>query len=270
MKSVLKITSLISVKWCAFIAFRIFTTPFRKGSPYKPPIFEKAEEINLQVNGVNIIGYRWNPNSSKKILIAHGFESRSFNFYRYIDILVEKGFCVYAMDAKAHGNSDGKTIVLPEYIAMFRKIEKNYGVFDAYICHSFGGIAVSLYEEEFNHQSSKLILIAPATETATAIKMFCSFFNLSDKVMFAMHDLIEHRSGKKIGHYSIKRIAKKITNPIYWIHDEDDDITPLSDVNELIIDEPDHIKFHITQGLGHRKIYKDPEIVKKVIDFIEF
>jgi pimeloyl-ACP methyl ester carboxylesterase len=184
--------------------------------------------------------------------------------------LVEKGFCVYAMDAKAHGNSEGKTIVLPEYIAMFRELEKKYGVFDGYICHSFGGIAVCLYEEEFNHRLSKLILIAPATETGTAIKMFCAFFNLPNKVMFAMHDLIEQRSGKKIGHYSIKRIAKKINNPIYWIHDEDDDITPLSDVSELIIDKPHHIKFHITKGLGHRKIYKDPEIVKKVIEFIEF
>jgi pimeloyl-ACP methyl ester carboxylesterase len=269
-RSVLKITSLISVKWCASIAFRIFTTPFRKGSSYKPPVFEKAEEINLQVNGVKIIGYRWNPNSSKKILIVHGFESRSFNFYRYIDILVEKGFSVYAMDAKAHGNSEGKTIILPEYTAMFRELEKKYGVFDGYICHSFGGIAVCLYEEEFNHPSSKLILIAPATETATAIKMFCTFFNLSDKVMFAMHDLIEQRSGNKIDHYSIKRIVKKINNPIYWIHDEGDDITPLSDVNEIISNKPDHIRFYITKGLGHRKIYKDPETLKRVIDFIEF
>ena len=269
-RSVLKITSIISTKWSASIAFNIFTTPFRKGSAYKPPIFEKAEKINLQIDGVDLVGYRWNPNANKKLLIAHGFESRSFNFYRYIEILVEKGFCVYAMDAKAHGDSEGKTIILPEYISMFRQLEIKYGVFDGYICHSFGGIAVCLYEEKFNHPSSKLILIAPATETATAIKLFCTFFKLSDKVMFAMHNLIEERSGNKIDHYSIKRIVKKINNPICWIHDKDDDITPLNDLTEIINDKPQHITFHITQGLGHRKIYKDPETIKKVIDFIEF
>jgi len=269
-RSALKATSLISAKWCASIAFRIFTTPIRKGSSYQPPIFEKAEKINIPVNGVNITGYRWNSNSNKKILIAHGFESRSFNFYRYIETLVKQGFGVYAMDAKANGLSEGKTIILPEYTAMFRELEKKFGVFDGYICHSFGGIAVCLYEEEFNHPSSKLVLIAPATETGTAIKMFCKFFNLPDKIVIAMEDFVELKSGKKIDHFSIKRIVKRINNPILWIHDSDDDITPLKDVEEIIIEKPSNIIFHITKGLGHRKIYKEPEIVEKVVEFLEF
>jgi len=268
-RSILQITSLFSTKWCASIAFKIFITPIRKGSTFKPAIFENAEQLNVYVNGIKTTGYRWNIDSNKKILIAHGFESRSYNFYRYIEILVGKGIGVYAMDAKAHGNSEGKTITLPEYVSMFRELEKKYGVFDGYICHSFGGIAISLYEEEFNHPSTKLVLIAPATETATAIGMFCKFFNLSNKVKIAIHDFIEKRSGKKIEHYSIPRISRKIKNSILWIHDRDDDITPIRDVEGLINEKPSNIEFHITSGLGHRKIYKDPEIIKKVVQFLE-
>lgn len=269
-KSMLKFSSFFSTKWCAFISFRIFTTPFRKGSSFRPAIFEKAEQLNIPVDGININGYRWNIESNKRILIAHGFESRSFNFYRYIENLVEKGIGVYAMDAKAHGDSEGKTITLPEYVSMFKEIEKKYGVFDGYICHSFGGIAVSLYEEEFNHPSSKLVLIAPATETATAIGMFCKYFGLSNKVKFAIYDFIEKRGGKKIEHYSINRITRKITNSILWIHDRDDDITPIMDVEDLMNEKPPNVDFLITSGLGHRKIYKDPEIIKKVVEFLEF
>jgi pimeloyl-ACP methyl ester carboxylesterase len=268
LRNTLKFMSLFSAKWCASYAFKIFTTPFRKGSSYKPPIFEKAEELTINVNGLNICGYRWNTYADKKILIAHGFESRSFNFYRYVEALVDKGYAVYAMDAKAHGNSEGSTIIIPEYISMFRELEKNYGPFDGYICHSFGGIAVCLYEEEKNHPNSKLVLIAPATETKSAIKLFCSFFRLSEKVRFAMHDYIEMKSGKKIDHYSIKRVVRKINNPILWIHDHDDDITPLKDVEELFVEKPQNIRFFLTNGLGHRKIYKDPKIIELAVDFI--
>ena len=100
--------------------------------------------------------------------------------------------------------------------------------------------------------------------------MFCKFFNLPDKIVIAMEDFIKLKSGKKIGHYSIKRIVKKISNPILWIHDNDDDITPLKDVEEIIIEKPSNIIFHVTKGLGHRKIYKEPEIVEKVVEFLEF
>jgi fermentation-respiration switch protein FrsA (DUF1100 family) len=59
-----------------------------------------------------------------------------------------------------------------------------------------------------------------------------------------------------------------LKNPVLWIHDKDDDITPLSDVSPLIDLAPDNIEFMITEGLGHRKIYKDNRVQKKVIDFL--
>lgn len=267
-KFLLKSVSIISTEICAAFAFRLFISPFRKPYPYKPPIFEKGEMISLHLNGFELKGFRWNIDAKKKILIAHGFESRAYNFHRYVDELVEKGYAVYAMDAKAHGDSEGKTITLPEYIAMFEQLEKRYGVFDGYISHSFGGIAVCLYEEQNNHPLSKLVLIAPATETQTAIRMFCKFFGLSDKIRLAMHDYIEKRSGKNINYYSIKRVMKKIKNEILWVHDVDDDITPIQDVQELIDENPKNIKFKITRGLGHRKIYKDPETLMNTVNFL--
>ena len=39
---------------------------------------------------------------------------------------------------------------------------------------------------------------------------------------------------------------------------------------EIIIEKPSNIIFHVTKGLGHRKIYKEPEIVEKVVEFLEF
>ena len=233
-----------------------------------PPIFHQATPIEIKVDGLAIHGYQWNPDANKKILILHGFESRAYNFDRYITPLLEKGFGVVAMDGKAHGKSEGKTTTAPEYAAMIKVLEERLGKFYGFISHSFGGIALCLYQEENNNPAAKMVLIAPATETQSAIDLFSHFFGLGPTIKASIHDYIKKKSGKDISHYSINRIAPKLTNPILWIHDKDDDITPISDLKPMLALSPANIEFMITEGLGHRKIYKDPAVIKRIIDFI--
>lgn len=227
-----------------------------------------ALEFDIKVDGLKIHGYRWNPDANKKILILHGFESRAYNFDRYVTPLLNKGYGVVAMDGKAHGKSEGKTTTAPEYAEMIRVLEEQLGKFNGYISHSFGGIALSLYQENHMNPEAKMVLIAPATETQSAIDLFSQFFGLSAKIKESIHAYIKQKSGKEISHFSINRIAPKLSNPILWIHDKDDDITPLSDMKPLMDKSPDNIEFMITEGLGHRKIYKDTAVMKRIIDFI--
>lgn len=264
----IKIISIISIKWAAKTSIGVFTTPRRKPRPFIPPIFHTAEQFNIEVNNFKINGYRWQKDAVKKILIVHGFESKAFNFDRYVSPLIAKGYGVFAMDAQAHGLSEGKTITLPEYMAMLIELEKQVGHFDGYVSHSFGGIAVCLFQESFNNPLAKLVLIAPATETSTAIKLFCNFLNLNETLRHAIHEYVFNKSGFSVEHFSIKRIAPNLTNPILWIHDEDDDITPISDVKPIIDSKQSNISFLITRGLGHRKIYKDSNVVNRVIEFL--
>ena len=258
-----------SKRKAAQMAFDIFCTPFRKPRPVAPPIFKKSTEFSIQVNGFKLIGHKWNENAKSKVLIVHGFESRAYTFDRYISPLMKKGYAVFAMDAKAHGQSEGKTITAPENADMIKVLEATVGKFDGFICHSFGGISVALHQEKNNNPNARLVLIAPATETSTALQKFCDFFRLGDAIREEMDNIIFKASGVRSTHYSIKRIIPMINNPVLWIHDEDDDITPLADVVPLIDTNPHNVEFMITQGLGHRKIYKENKVQKKVIDFFE-
>jgi predicted alpha/beta-fold hydrolase len=83
-----------------------------------------------------------------------------------------------------------------------------------------------------------------------------------------INDYILKKSGKTTDYYSVKRAMLQIANPVLWIHDEDDDITPIEDIKPLLDKQPENIEFMITHGLGHRKIYKDNNVVKKVISFL--
>lgn len=251
------------------MAFKIFCTPYRKPSAYKPPVFEKSEEFDIQVNGERIHGYCWKTNVNGPIaLIVHGFESRAYNFDRYVTPLIKNGYQVYAMDAKAHGKSKGKTITVPEYVEMIHQLEKNIGSIEAFLAHSFGGLATAMFQDEYNNPSARLVLIAPATETTSALELFCRFFRLGKAVKDSIYRLILDKSGKEASYLSIKRVIPTISNPVLWIHDRDDDITPLSDVTPLLDANLPHVEFMITEGLGHRKIYKENAVVKRAIAFL--
>ncbi len=268
LRAKINLQAAISTQWAVQTAFKIFSTPYRKPRPIAPPIFEKSTDVHLKVNDLDIYGYCWHPERESKILIVHGFESRAYNFDRYIQPLIKAGFGVYAMDAKAHGKSQGKTITVPEYVDMLRTLEGEVGQFNGYMAHSFGGLAISLYQEEGGNEQARMVLIAPATETSSAIDLFAKFFRISQKVKSGINQFITDKSGKPPAYYSIKRAMQHIKNPVLWIHDEDDDITPLEDVKPLINIKLSNIEFMITSGLGHRRIYKDNNVMKKTIAFL--
>jgi hypothetical protein len=61
---------------------------------------------------------------------------------------------------------------------------------------------------------------------------------------------------------------KHIRARVLWVHDEDDDTTPISDVKKVMDEGFANIEFYITKGLGHRRIYRDNNVTKKIIGFL--
>lgn len=235
-----------------------------------PGIFASAESIQFKLNGLKVNGYRWNQGGLESILILHGFGSLSYNFHSYIGPLVAKGYQVMAFDAPAHGSSEGDTINAVQYCEMIEKVVELFGPIKGYLAHSFAGIALSLaIEKTIHNEKTHIVLIAPATETITAINAAFSMLKIKNAAVRKEFDnIIFEKSGHPTQWFSIKRAMQKIKASVLWIHDEADDITPLSDALLVKKENFPNIRFIITKGLGHKKIYRDYQIKKEVIDFL--
>lgn len=265
----LNILALVSKEKAAAKAFDLFCTPFRKAKKKKPPVFDKADKLHFHINGIEVRGHRWNAHREKRVLIVHGFESTSYNFDRYVMPLVKKDYEVLAFDAPAHGISEGKKITLPLYADTLRYIHEKFGPVHAYLAHSFGGLALMHFLETVpNNREMKAVLVAPATETVTAIDSFFNFLHLNNEVRKEFDALILRKSHVPPSHFSIRRAAKNVQSNVLWFHDEDDDMTPLSDALKVKQDAHPNIHFVITQGYGHRRIYRENKIVKQILDFL--
>jgi pimeloyl-ACP methyl ester carboxylesterase len=264
-----KLLSTISKKKAAVKAFKLFCTPQHRNRKKLPPVFEKAERLNFTFEGLRIQGYRWNHPMSKKVLIVHGFESSVVNFDRYVKPLIKAGYEVLAFDAPAHGRSSGKTIDVIAYKNFIYNINENFGPIQSFIAHSFGGLALSLSLEEMSHDKSfKVVLIAAAAETTTAVNTFFNFLKLNDGVRKEFEALIETVSGHPSTWFSIARIAPTLKANVLWLQDKDDEMTPLSDVSPIMEMLYPNFEFFITEGLGHRRIYRDNKVSKKIIAFL--
>lgn len=261
--------AIVSPRWAAKKALQIFSTPTRKVKADLSPIFEKAEKIDFQWQGTPISAFRFNKGGKKKIQILHGFESSVVKFEHFIAPLLKQDVEIIAMDAPAHGKSGGKTLNLLQYIQLIHDADIRFGPIDGYIAHSFGGLALALFLETLpNNAHRKAVLIAPATETTTAINLFFDFLQLSPAVRVQFEQQISIRTGKTPEQFSIRRAAGNFQTPLLWVHDQDDLITPISDVKKVTEAGWPHIQFKFTEGLGHRKIYRDAEVTQAAVRFL--
>lgn len=265
----LALLSKMSKRKAAEKAFELFTTPPTRVKKELPLIFKKAETLSFKHNGLKIYGYRWNHPQEKKVLILHGFESSVVNFDRYISPLLKKGYEVLAFDAPAHGRSDGRMINAVDYKNFVLYILETYGPVTNFITHSFGGLALSLLLEEVPHDESwKAVLIAPATESSTAMKQFFHFMKLDEEVKKEFQQLIKEANGKPLSWYSVARAADNIKASVLFLQDKQDLQTPLADVEPIIQKDYTNFRFVISDGLGHRRIYKDASTIKTIMEFL--
>jgi pimeloyl-ACP methyl ester carboxylesterase len=262
---------LVSASKAAEIAYELFCTPRKPRKKLKePPLFHKAEKLHLLVKESTLKGFRFTPQqpNGNKILILHGFSSYSYKFEKYVSLFKKQGFEVVAFDAPAHGLSEGKIINALIYKEAILQIEANFGPFYGLMGHSLGGLAGALAFQEFNDQANRrLVMVAPAVRTQRAIEHFYSLLPVDEKIRVAIDQLFKEITHLTIEEISVNHAIKHIQSPILWIHDKNDNICIFDDVLPIMNEKPEHIRFVITEGLGHSRIYKEASISNTIDHF---
>jgi pimeloyl-ACP methyl ester carboxylesterase len=267
----INILSLASPRKAALEAFRLFATPQQRPAGKGTDLYRKGDRLSFHHDGHTIRGRVWLPADPpvRKILVAHGWESNIRFFEDYLPLLLEKGCEVVAFDAPAHGASGGKRFLLPNYVQALRHVEQHHGPFDAYIGHSLGGLALALLLESSPHnETTRLVLIAPAVETTTALSAFGRMLHLSPEIIRGIDEYCQEISGHHFEWYSLRRALSAIHARVLYLQDQTDRVTPLKEALAVQKDGHPNIQFVFTTDLGHRRIAREPAIMEQIVDFI--
>lgn len=268
-RTVINSLALVSKQAAAKKALTLFSTPLKRTSTPDTDWIRAAKTETVECKGLKLHCYRWNTESSRKLLIIHGFESAAGNYQHFIQPLTDKGYQVIAFDAQAHGNSEGTRITLFDFEENIRAIYNKYGPFNAYIAHSFGGLTLMHFCEQLPATPApRIVLVAPATESVSAINRFFRMLKLNRRIRPRFDQLVEEKAGMKAEAISIRRSLDHIPFAVLWVHDRQDPITPFDDVAPIKNAAPPTVEFMITEGLGHRRIYRDAGVVNRITDFV--
>jgi pimeloyl-ACP methyl ester carboxylesterase len=210
---------------------------------------------------VNIYGH------GRRILLVHGWGAEGVHLAGFVDPLVKRGFQVVSVDLPAHGKSGGKLTNAVDCADALILVERRVGSFDAVIAHSWG-CPVVVVAQQRGLMVSAATFIAPLPSLEAGIEEFSQRSDLDKELL----DKASRRLEKKIrvdrALMNLKVVGAKLGTPLLIIHDQEDHRTPIQESRVLSETWPD-ARLVETQGLGHRRILRDPTVIEKAVAFVD-
>jgi pimeloyl-ACP methyl ester carboxylesterase len=250
----------------ARVAEPLFFRPVKFPIPEREKEFRSTSESGKGELSSGRIHWFKKGGSGPKILFMHGWSGRGSQFTKMMDAFVEAGFEVYTFDAPGHGDEWLPRIDMLSFIGGIHWMENKFGPFAGAIGHSIGGMALWNAIRE-RAAIKRLVEIGSPSSLTGVLEDFVAVLNARPAVA-------EILMGKLSADY---QVAEDLFDPVriaglhpdvdgLLIHDAQDDEVPLAHALEMERAWKNG-RLVTTEGLGHRKLLRDPGVIQLCLDF---
>ena len=255
-----------SPRLAAKLALKLFLRPFRFPVPNREKeAVESAKIFNIRVENHEVSIYEWGEGPA--IWVLHGWSGRATQLSAIIKELVKTGYKVYGIDAPGHGRSSGKRSNVLLFESALQELNKLKGPPIAYIGHSLGG-AVGFLAYKNGIKIKKLVSIGAPSLADEIMKEFLLKVGLKNTSFKHLERAFEKKFKEPFSSFTLlKWIQPPPEIPVLIIHDKDDRDAPYHHA-EILKEKLPKAELFVTKGLGHNRILRDNEVIKKVINFI--
>jgi pimeloyl-ACP methyl ester carboxylesterase len=202
-------------------------------------------------------------------LLVHGWGGHARQLLPLAESLAQHGWRPVLLEMPAHGRSAGATSNLPQFAraidyAVGRLQQEGYEI-GLLAAHSLGANAAA-YAASRGLAVRKLVLVAPPASPRAYTRYFAQVFGLSEATRAAMQKRFEAREGVLMQHFEPRAVAPRIRVPTLVVHDRGDGINAFAD-GQAFAHAIQGAQLLPTEGLGHRKLLKDPAVLAQVVLF---
>lgn len=264
---ILNIWAKLNPKQAGALGLDLFCIPLAKKlkSHQKKYLMDNAYR-SIMYRGKRIQTYRWGK-GKHTILLLHGWGSHSYRWKKYIELLIENDYSVYAFDAPAHGNSEGRMLSLPIYKDIIQMMVAELGTVDAFIGHSFGGYALIYWLNQHSQQEdTKAVIMASPGEVSDFISLYKAKLALSSHASKCIDQAFYQRLNKWPEDFSTTLLAASFKYPCFIIHDEKDTDTHFQ-YSVKLHSIWKNSELLLTKGLGHS--LKSPLVTTSILQFLK-
>ena len=204
------------------------------------------------------------------VLLVHGWGGHAGQMLALADQLSAQGLRPVIVEMPAHGRSSGSVSNLPQFARVLeyvtaRLLQQGHTL-RAVVAHSLAANA-GAYAASRGLPAARLVLLAPPASPLEYTRLFAHVFGLAESTRAAMQRRIEAREGILMPQFEPAAVGPRITLPTLVVHDRQDSINRFADgvaYSEAIAGA----RLLATEGLGHRKILKDEEVLRQVAAFL--
>ena len=206
------------------------------------------------------------------VLVIHGWRSRTEYMRTLIEGYRDAGYKVVSLDLPGHGQSQGRRLTLVSAVEAARLAGEWFGPFVAVVGHSFGGaVAANAVVGSVKNiaplAAGRLVLIAAPSSLPAIFNDFSRMLSVGPRSQAAMADRVERIAGRPLHEFVGDRQLARTPVPTLVIHAPDDREVS-ADHARLYAGAGNHVRLYWADGLGHRRILADKDVVGRAIGFV--
>lgn len=252
-----------------------FSPPRGKTSPEGRRLLDTARTEWALVTGQGasrrVRVYRWG-SKGPVVLLAHGWGGNAGQWHTLVTGLLAAGMRVVAFDALSHGASDAgargqqQTSIL-EMARSLLAVAWHVGPVHAVVAHSLGGAAAAQAIREGLPARGVAMIGAPA-DMYDACSSLAWQLGIAPHVLDRMQQRSEQWLGASWATFNVPDVGRtRPVPPLLVIHDRNDREVRWEDGAAIAGAWPDS-RLVTTEGLGHRRILRDPDVAAHVTRFV--
>lgn len=256
----------LSPRLAAWAVEPLFLSPRRHPRPeHEQAAFASAERSSVRHEGRRVAVYSWG--SGPVVLFAHGWEGRATQVAPLLAPLLAAGFKVVSYDMLGHGASPRALVSVVDFAAVAQSVVRALGhQVHAAVGHSVGGTALSIAAAR-QPFTSHIAVIGSPLHPRTFVAQFVKGMGLSAATHAALVSRLEHRYELPFIELDASREVARSGAKGLVVHDRGDREVPFAHAERLSRAWPDS-RLLATDGLGHRRILRDPDVVAAVTEFV--
>jgi pimeloyl-ACP methyl ester carboxylesterase len=236
-----------------------------------------GEPFAVRLRGGRIVrGVTYGPRGLPTAHLVHGWGGWWQQLGPFVEPLRAAGFRVVAHDAPSHGSSDPGlhgpgTSTLVEIADAHDAVVVDSGHSDLVVAHSAGAMS-ALWAREQGTFAGAYAFVAPATQVDDMLTWFQVVLGMGPETRRRLVDRVERRIGLPISAWDVPAMVRRweeseLTHvPMLAVADRGDDEAPAHGAIATT-DAWTGSDLVLTSGLGHRRILRDPEVIRRVTAF---
>lgn len=247
-------------------ALYVITNPKKRAATTEDlEALASAEKCTFKYDGKNLVYWVWG--SGVPVLLLHGWESRASHMAPFVPGLLKAGFSAVALDAPAHGESEGVATNAVDYGRAVASFANSFGKIGGAVTHSVGS-AAALYAFARGVKVNGSVHISGPASMSRVIRRGGQAGGLNESAIDRLESLMEKNVGVPLSVLSLAELKHGFQHRSLILHDPEDLEMPVSESEELYREWAGST-LCLVHDVGHRRILRSPEVISNSIEFIK-